>query len=123
MNLLNCRITACLLLLATTFSVHAADSRIIVEQKDHKFSELFLKIKNDDVLRFVNLDTVNHKLEFTHKGQHEVMNEIEPGSSQEITFSQAGIYDVHCKNHPEMSMTIFIPHVVNLTKTDLTDTF
>lgn len=89
-----------------------------VQQKDHKFSELFLKVKNNDVIKFVNLDSVNHKLIFSHKGRQEHMNAIEPGKTQEISFSHSGIYDVQCKHHPEMKLTIFVPYAAKLTSSD-----
>ena len=94
-----------------------------INQKDHKFSEMFVKVKNNDVIRFVNLDSVNHRLVFMHKGQQEQMNDIKPGKSQEVSFSQPGIYDVVCKIHPEMKLTIFIPYVANLSKTKAFYTF
>lgn len=87
-----------------------------VKQQDHKFSEMYLKIENNDVLKFVNLDSVNHRLVFSHKGEQEHMGAIEPGNSQEVTFSRSGIYDIQCKHHPEMKLTVFIPHVVKLSK-------
>lgn len=98
-----------------------AEETHTINQKDHMFSEIFIKVKNDDVVKFVNLDSVKHRLIFTHKGQREEMNAVEPGKSQEVKFSHAGIYDVQCKIHPEMKLTIFVPPAANLTR--LTDSF
>lgn len=106
-----------LILFAANNLAWAKDSHT-VHQKDHQFSELFLKVKNNDVIKFVNLDTVKHKLVFSHKGRQEQMNAIEPGKTQEVTFSHSGIYDVQCKHHPEMKLTIFVPYVANLTNSD-----
>lgn len=103
-------------------TVWAKDS-VTVQQKDHKFSELFLKVKNNDTIKFVNLDSVNHRLVFSHKGRQEQMNAIKPGDSQEISFSHSGIYDVQCIHHPEMKLTIFVPYVAKLTKKDSIYTF
>ena len=105
------------LTLSASSTLHAKEPYTI-KQQDHQFSELFIKVKNDDVIKFVNLDSVNHRLIFWHKGQQEQMKAITPGSSQEITFSHSGIYDVRCKHHPEMKLTIFVPYVANLNKTD-----
>lgn len=96
-------------------SVFAA-STFTIKQENHKFSEMYLKIENNDTLKFVNLDTVNHRLVFSHKGEQEHMGAIKPGSSQEVTFTHSGIYDIQCKHHPEMKLTVFIPHVVKLSK-------
>lgn len=101
-----------LLFLTPAFPASAKDAHVI-QQKDHQFSELFLKMKNDDVLKFVNMDNVKHRLVFSHKGKQEVMNSIKPGTTQEVTFSQSGLYDVQCQHHPEMKLTIFIPYPLN----------
>lgn len=113
----NTVLIAFFLLVAPIHSTLAKDS-LTIQQKDHKFSELFVKVKNNDVIKFVNLDTVNHRLVFSHKGRQEQMNAIEPGKSQEVTLSNSGIYDVQCKHHPEMKLTIFVPYSAKLTKSD-----
>ena len=87
-----------------------------IDQKNHMFSEMYVKIQSKDVLKFINHDSVDHKLIFTHKGHDEHLQAIEPGKSQEVAFTQAGIYDIQCKHHPKMKLTIFIPHIVKLTK-------
>lgn len=92
-----------------------ADTHVIT-QANHKFSDIFLKMQSNDTIKFVNLDTVNHRLVFTYKGRKEKLSPLEPGNSQEIVLDSAGIYDVYCLNHPEMKMTVFIPYVANLTK-------
>lgn len=118
-NISNFIITDFILLLILTIPLTSwAKDSYTVKQKDRKFSELFLKLKNKDVIKFVNLDSVNHRLIFTHKGQQEQLNAITPGGSQEVTFSHSGIYDVQCKHHPEMKLTIFVPYVANMTKKD-----
>ena len=116
-------LTIVLMLFLTTSATVMANDIYTINQKDHKFSEMFVKIKNNDVIRFVNHDEVNHRLIFTYKGQQEQMNVIQPGKSQEVSFSQAGIYDVHCKIHPEMKLTIFIPYVAKLSKAESFYTF
>jgi plastocyanin len=106
-----------LFVLSVPLTTWAKDS-YTVKQEDKKFSELFVKLKSEDVIKFINLDSVKHRLIFTHKGQQEQMNAIAPGGSQEVTFSHSGIYDVQCKHHPEMKLTIFIPYVANITRKD-----
>lgn len=123
-NALNIVIVTVIFFIILTTSVPVWSKDVFtINQKDHKFSELFLKIKNDDVLKFVNLDSVNHRLVFTHKDQQEQMNTIKPGKSQEVTFKSPGIYDIQCKIHPEMKLTIFIPYVAKLTKAGPSYTF
>ena len=92
-----------------------ADTHIITQQHK-KFSDMFVKMENDDVLKFVNLDSVKHRLIFTHKGRQEQLHSIEPGKEQEITLHDSGIYDIQCKHHPSMKLTVYVPHVVKMTK-------
>ena len=92
-----------------------ADTHVITQQ-EKKFSDVFLKIENNDIIKFVNLDTVKHRLVYSHRGHQEQLQAVEPGKEQEITFSDPGIYDIQCKHHPEMKLTVYIPYVVKLTK-------
>lgn len=111
-----------LILSVLSNSIWAKD-QLTIQQKDHKFSEMFIKVENNDTIKFINLDSVKHRLIFSHKGRQEQMNAMNPGDTQEITFSHAGIYDVQCKHHPEMKLTIFVPYIANLTKKDSIYTF
>ena len=83
----------------------------VVTQDDKQFSEIFLKIEHDDVIRFVNLDNVEHKLTFTHRKLSSLETEVMPGDSQAVVFSKPGVYDVKCDIHPHMKMTVFVPHI------------
>ncbi|NOZ53177.1 MAG: hypothetical protein GXP08_08555 [Gammaproteobacteria bacterium] len=82
----------------------------VVKQEGHQFSDLFLKLENNDVIRFVNLDSVNHKLTFSYKEDKELFTDIGPGASQIIEFGSPGVYDVECHLHPDMKLTVFIPY-------------
>lgn len=83
----------------------------VVTQEATTFSELFIKVEHDDVIKFINLDSVNHKLTFSHHKLATIETELEPGESQTIIFSKPGVYDVTCHIHPHMKMTVFVPHV------------
>jgi plastocyanin len=97
-------------------SISAQADTHIITQEHMEFSDIFLKMENNDTIKFVNLDTVNHRLVFSYKGQEEKLAWIKPGDSQEVLLDRSGIYDVHCLNHPEMKLTVFIPHVASLTR-------
>jgi len=103
-----------IVIMLLTSSVNA-ETRVVT-QDDKQFSDMFIKLNNNDTIKFVNLDSVKHRLVFSHKGQEEKLSEISPGNSQELMLAEPGVYDIHCMHHPEMKLTVFIPYVVNLTK-------
>ena len=88
----------------------------VITQDQKKFSDIFLKMENNDTIKFVNLDTVKHRLVFTHKGHQRQLHAIDPGKAQELTLPDSGIYDIQCRHHPEMKLTVFIPYVAKVTK-------
>lgn len=99
----------CIMLLFWVMPVLAKEH--VVTEKGMAFSELFLKIEHDDVVKFVNKDTVNHKLVFSHHSLESIETVLAPGESQTIVFSKPGVYDITCNIHPNMKMTVFVPHV------------
>jgi len=88
----------------------------IVTQGENQFSELFVKVESNDVIKFVNLDSVNHKLTFTFKEQKEIFSELSPGMAQVVEFSRPGVYDIQCDIHPGMRLTVFVPHLTNVKR-------
>jgi len=87
----------------------------IITQSGEQFSEPFIKIENNDTIKFVNLDTVNHRLVFSYKGQQDKLTMIKPGESQDVVLDKSGIYDISCANHPDMKMTVYIPYVLKIS--------
>ena len=87
----------------------------IITQSAEQFSEPFLKIETNDTIKFVNLDTVNHRLVFSYKGQQDKLAMIKPGESQDVVLDKSGIYDISCANHPDMKMTVYIPFVLKIS--------
>ncbi|WP_455221432.1 cupredoxin domain-containing protein [Kaarinaea lacus] len=86
----------------------------VVNQIDNKFSEVFLKVGSKDKIKIVNLDSVNHKISFLYKDEEQLVTELKPGGSQVIELNSPGIYDIKSPLHPEMSMTVYVPHVVKI---------
>jgi len=87
----------------------------VVTQTGLEFSEVFLKMENNDTIKFVNLDTVNHRLIFAYKGRQEQLAMIKPGESQDVVLDKSGVYDVSCANHPNMKLTVYIPYVLKIS--------
>jgi plastocyanin len=86
----------------------------VVTQENNRFSEVFLKLENNDKLKIVNLDSVNHKITFLYKDREQLVAELEPGDSRIIELSGPGLYDIKSRTHPEMAMTIYIPHPLKI---------
>lgn len=103
--------TLIIVLVVISWSIPALAREHIVTQEATSFSELFLKIEHDDVVKFVNLDSVNHKLTLSHHKLSSIETVLAPGESQSIVFSKPGVYDVICHIHPSMKMTVYVPHV------------
>jgi len=86
----------------------------VIEQVDNKFSEVFLKVGSKDRLKIVNLDSVHHKISFHYKDREQLVAELEPGGSQVIELNSPGLYDIQSQLHPEMRMTVYVPHAVKI---------
>jgi plastocyanin len=86
----------------------------VVTQKNNQFSEVFLKLENNDKLKIVNLDSVNHRIAFMYKEKEQLVTELKPGASRIIELSSPGLYDIKSQNHPEMMMTIYVPHTIRI---------
>jgi len=100
-------------LLVITSGTEAYTQEYVVKQESQQFSELFLKIDNNDVIKFVNLDSVIHKLSFSYKERTQSFTDIGPGGSQTVEFNQPGVYDIQCHLHPDMRLTVFVPYSYN----------
>lgn len=86
----------------------------VVKQVDNKFSEVFLKVESKDKIKIINLDSVHHKISFLYKDREQLVAELEPGGSQVIELNSPGLYDIKSQLHPEMQMTVYVPHVVKI---------
>ena len=100
---------------ALYFSTAAASEHVIT-QKANQFSEVFLKVENNDIIRFINRDSVKHQIRFEHKGRSHELDLLTPGKSQEIAVNQSGLFDITCSIHPDMKLTIFVRPSVKVEK-------
>lgn len=86
----------------------------IITQENNKFSEVFMKLEHNDKIKIVNRDTVNHKISFLYKDKEQLVAELKPGMSQTIELRSPGIYDIRSHVHPEMQLTVYVPHTVKM---------
>lgn len=101
-------------LIALIVSSSAFASEHIITQQGEKFSELFLKISHNDIVKFINQDEVKHKLLVSYKSKSHAFQELTPGKSQAIEFNKSGLYDIECEIHDKMKLTVFVPHIVKV---------
>lgn len=102
-------IACCVAFLLWSGQLFAAER--VVLKDDKTFSELFLKVDSDGVVKFVNHDTVPHILTFKSTKTSMSLRELAPGASQAIKFSTPGLYDVQCQDHPDMKLTMLVSFV------------
>ena len=89
-------------------SALALAANYTVHQKGRKFSSEVTTLRTSQTLVFLNDDTVPHNVFSTSRGNEFDLGSLGPGSSTEVTFTQAGEVDVICAIHPRMRMTLEI---------------
>ena len=101
-------------LILVWFTATASAQEHVITQENNKFSEVFMKLEHNDKIKIVNLDTVNHKISFLYKDKEQLVAELKPGMSQTIELRSPGIYDIKSHVHPEMQLTVYVPHTVKM---------
>jgi len=101
--------------LVLSFLVTTVDAQEhVITQENNKFSEVFMKLEHNDKIKIVNRDSVNHKISFLYKDKEQLVAELKPGMSQTIELKSPGIYDIKSQIHPEMQLTVYVPHTVKM---------
>jgi len=88
------------------FSFGAVAANQGIHQQGRKFSSSNVTIKKGETLVFVNDDTVPHNVYSSSKGNEFDLGSQSPGTSTDVTFTEAGEVDVICAIHPRMMMTV-----------------
>jgi plastocyanin len=84
----------------------AAGADFTIVQKDKVFSPAQLTIRLGDALVFVNADTVKHNVHSATEGFVFDFAVQQPGASERVQFSRAGVLEVLCHIHPRMKLTV-----------------
>ena len=82
-------------------AAQAADHRVI--QKDRRFNPPEIVVKAGDTLTFTNDD------EFIHQMYSDGLfdsDERKPGQSLTQAFARTGTFEVRCRIHPKMKLTV-----------------
>lgn len=86
---------------------HAAET--VVDQRDLNFVPTAVTIAAGDAVRFTDTDHITHNITVTSpdgtsedKGMDRYHEDIV------VPFAKPGVYQVHCKIHPAMKMTVTV---------------
>ena len=107
----NTRIRGRLALLAALWaaipSLALADT-VEVSQKGRKFLPDSISIKVGDVVKIRNDDEFLHHIYVTSPDFNFDSEEEPPGNSVEIKFTKAGDFNVLCRIHPKMKLSVHV---------------
>src|SRR4051812_46086682 len=92
--------------ISTGLSVGAFAANQMVHQQGRVFSSESVTLKKGEALTFVNDDTVPHNIISTSKGNEFNLGSQPPGTSNDVTFKEAGDVQVICAIHPRMKMSV-----------------
>lgn len=87
-------------------SIGAFAATQVVHQKGRVFSSESVALKKGGTLTFMNDDNVPHNIFSTSKGNEFNLGSQPPGTSTDVTFSEASEVQVLCAIHPRMKMTV-----------------
>lgn len=79
-----------------------------IHQKGRKFSSAMVVVRKGAPLVFLNDDNVPHNVASISKGNEFDLGSQSPGTSTEVTFTEAGEVQVICAIHPRMRMTVSV---------------
>jgi plastocyanin len=85
----------------------AMAEEVTVGQAGKMFNPETLQIKVGDSVKFNNDDTVAHAVMVAGPTATN-LGPIKPGEAKEVSFDQAGTYEVKCAIHPKMKLTITV---------------
>ena len=97
------------LVVATFVAVPAAAAETVVDQHNLKFSPESVSIAAGDTIRFTDSDHITHNVTITNpngasddRGMDRYKQDIV------VPFANPGVYQVHCRIHPTMKMTVTV---------------
>jgi plastocyanin len=77
-----------------------------IRQKGRVFSIDSITIKSGESLTFINDDNVPHNIASSSQGNEFNLGSQPPGTSTDVTFTEAGDVQVFCAIHPRMKLTV-----------------
>ena len=91
--------------IATAASVAWA-ATVTVVQKGRAFSTEEITLRVGDQITFVNDDVYGHNVYSESNAGPFDIGLQKPGEDRTVTFNSAGTFDIRCRIHPKMRMTV-----------------
>jgi len=79
-----------------------------IHQQGRMFSAESVTVQKGEPLTFLNDDNVPHNIASTSKGNEFNLGSQRPGTSTDVTFTEAGEVQVICAIHPRMKLLVKI---------------
>lgn len=96
-------------ILAASFAVPALAAETVVDQHDLTFVPAAVTINAGDSVRFTDSDHITHNITIQNPdGTTEDKGMDRYGEDISVTFPKAGVFQVHCRIHPLMKMTVTV---------------
>jgi plastocyanin len=77
-----------------------------IRQKGRMFSVDSIAIKKGESVAFINDDNVPHNIASISPGNEFNLGSQPPGTSTDVSFTEAGDVQVFCAIHPRMKLTV-----------------
>lgn len=100
------RVAVILVLLAANAVSVAWAASVVVSQRNRAFSDRELTVGRGDEIVFVNDDYYGHNVYSDAAGFDIGLQD--PGERRSVVIDEAGRYDVRCRIHPKMRLTIVV---------------
>ncbi len=96
-------------ILASSLAIPAAAAETVVDQHDLTFVPLAVTINAGDSVRFTDSDHITHNITIlSADGTSDDKGMDRYGQDISVPFPKAGVFQVHCKIHPAMKMTVTV---------------
>jgi len=96
-------------LLLAGLSLPAGAAETVVDQHDLTFVPAAVTITAGDTVRFTDTDHITHNITIVNPdGTTDDKGMDRYGQDIAVPFPKAGVFQVHCKIHPTMKMTVTV---------------
>jgi len=96
-------------LLISGLALPASAAETVVDQHDLTFVPNAVAINAGDTVRFTDTDHITHNITIVNPdGTSDDKGMDRYGQDIAVPFTKAGLFQVHCKIHPTMKMTVTV---------------
>ncbi len=100
------RVLAMTAVLPAAAAVAAVGGIVTVSQQNRAFAVSNERIAHGQTIRFDNDDQFRHQIYVESPSFNFESDEADPGTTVDILFAKAGVFQVRCHIHPKMLLTV-----------------